>query len=559
MKKLLFILSGIFTFLSTNAQINLAIDSMEINDIKVKLLADGQLLNLETKENGQYKSLIYSQNLWLGGQASNGNLHVSGQTYRQGRVNFHPGPVSNDSAVSSKYNQVYHLNIDTLTAFVHGFTNGIPAAIANWPAHGDTSHGESYYLAPFVDVNQDGQYRPADGDYPEIKGDEALFAIFNDINGDSSGNRMGVEIHAMLYGFKNSGAHDSVLYLDYQLYNRSDSTYSHSYLSSFIDYDLGNASDDLVGTNVSAQSTFAYNSDNDDEGSQGFSRLANCGLRIFKGPPADYFDALDNNMDGCIDGIRDANGNCIAEDSILGIREHYLASGSMNFQPIISATGLPNNDLEYYNCMRSMWKGGNSVIIENPDGFGSNANGDGYVASNIGTAALFCHTGNSFDTTGAFPPSQPLNWFASPLSQGDVRASSNAGPFTLEAGQSFDIKAGIVWSISSTNQSGYDLINDRLSNLHNLYNNTPVSHVGLPSPKPLDNYQLYFAPGRTSWVVQNKGAESQSFKVFGINGQLLHSFKMEGFSNYDIRFPGSRNGIYLLVNTGTGRAHKISL
>lgn len=52
--------------------------------------------------------------------------------------------------------------------------------IANWPAHGDVSKGQAYYLAPFVDNNNDGDYNPLDGDYPKIKGQQAIYYIYND-------------------------------------------------------------------------------------------------------------------------------------------------------------------------------------------------------------------------------------------------------------------------------------------------------------------------------------------------------------------------------------------
>ena len=49
---------------------------------------------------------------------------------------------------------------------------------------GDTSLGQAPYLAPFVDVDYDGLYNPALGDYPDVMGDQAIFFIFNDFSCD---------------------------------------------------------------------------------------------------------------------------------------------------------------------------------------------------------------------------------------------------------------------------------------------------------------------------------------------------------------------------------------
>src|SRR5699024_9232717 len=45
-------------------------------------------------------------------------------------------------------------------------SNSAIQGIYNWPAHGDVSRGQDYYLAPFYDNNKDGVYNPDDGDTP---------------------------------------------------------------------------------------------------------------------------------------------------------------------------------------------------------------------------------------------------------------------------------------------------------------------------------------------------------------------------------------------------------
>ncbi|MDB4082974.1 hypothetical protein N9502_01770 [Vicingaceae bacterium] len=58
----------------------------------------------------------------------------------------------------------------------------MPEGIKNWPAFGDTTLGVSKDLAPFFDANNNGCYDPQNGDYPVIKGDEALYWINHPTN-----------------------------------------------------------------------------------------------------------------------------------------------------------------------------------------------------------------------------------------------------------------------------------------------------------------------------------------------------------------------------------------
>ena len=45
------------------------------------------------------------------------------------------------------------------------------------------------------------------------------------------------------------------------------------------------------------------------------------GFDFFQGPFADYFDGRDNDRDGCPDGVRNDEGNCIPENPVTGVNE----------------------------------------------------------------------------------------------------------------------------------------------------------------------------------------------------------------------------------------------
>ncbi len=536
---------------------SLAIDSIEINTLKAHVYADGGIWEMETWDDSTYKPLLFADGIWIGGLDGT-NLHVSSQTYRQSGLEFMPGPISNDPNVYARYNKVHKVNLQTLTDFKNKVTVGIPPEIADWPAHGDTNQGEAYYLAPFVDVNQDGHYVPADGDYPKIKGDEAIYTIFNDKNGRVSGG-MGVEVHCMLYGYKTGGIEDSILYKEYRVINRSSTNYLDSYFSIFADFDLGNPQDDLVGTNVSANSIFTYNADSDDNVSNGGfgTRLATCGIRMIQGPPADYFNGIDDDRDGCLDAVRDANGICQPEDPATGIRERILLSGSMYYNNSAGPQGNPNNPMEQYNYMRSLWANGNFLIIENPSGLLNAQNGDGYVSSNMGTFTPYAFLGNSFDTSGAYYPTAPVNWFASPNNLSDQRMLANAGPFTITAGQEFDLTYAFIWSRKQDTAQGYNVINNKLAYLDTVYKNPPARYVSLPAYQPNSNFRIAYSQYDRSWWILNEDKSNLHFQLYSTSGQLLDSFDVSANGSHHVDMSRLSSGIYLLVETKSGSSHKI--
>ena len=547
--------------LTAKAQ-NLAVDSIEINTLKAHIYADGGIWDVKTYDDSTYKSLLFAQNLWLAGYDINNDLHTAVQTHRTvGTADFRPGPISNDPNAHSTYNKVYRINLQTLTDFKNGATQGIPQEIADWPAHGNTAMGEAANLAPFVDVNSNGIYEPAQGDYPQIKGDEAIYVIFNDANGRTTGKPMGVEIHAMYYAYLTGGIEDSILYMDYKIYNRSGNHYANCHLSSFADFNLGNHNDDLMGTNIHSSSIYAYNADSNDEGPNGFgTNLASCALRMLQGPPADYFDGTDNDMDGCIDGVRDANGFCQNEDPTTGVRERYKMSGSMIYDLQTTSAqdpqGAPTSPLEYYIYMNSLWRNGNNLIIETPSGFMNSGNGDGYVINNVGTPTRFVFPGNTYDTTGAYEPSAPIDWYMASNLQMDKMMLANAGPFSLKPNESFEIKMAFVWSRDAFSDS-YDAINQKLGNLDDYANNQPARTVGINAYKVDNRYKLSYRSESGEWTITNTQSKALEFSLYSTSGQLIGNFTAQENAKTSVPTSGLAKGIYLLVESKSGETHKI--
>ena len=196
--------------------------------------------------NGSTHTSIFSNALWIGGVDNNSYIHVAAEKYRQYGFDYRPGPLSDvyDSAYDLNWTRVWKLSKQEIEYHqTHWWETGYQPieTILTWPGNGDTTNGQMYKIAPFYDNNNDGVYNPTNGDYPVIKGDQALFFVFNDardIHTESGGRDFGIEIHGMAYAFDtpDDSALWSTTFLSYEIFNRSDTTYNETYIWCFYRY-----------------------------------------------------------------------------------------------------------------------------------------------------------------------------------------------------------------------------------------------------------------------------------------------------------------------------------
>lgn len=234
---------------------------------------------------GMGTNASFATSFWLGGLDVGNQLHLAAQTYRQSGDDFWAGPLdtisgSTNSTTIAQYNRIWKLNKSDINAFITNYANGsissgsyTPLAdLLNWPANGNGANSRK--LAPYVDVNNNGIYDPMNGgDYPKIKGDQAIYYIFNDKGGvhqNTGGIPLGVEVHAMAYAY-GPGPETSYFpqlayttFYNYRIVNRSNMDYHNMYLSIWTDVDIGYYGDDYIGCNVTGNYGYAINGDSID-------------------------------------------------------------------------------------------------------------------------------------------------------------------------------------------------------------------------------------------------------------------------------------------------------
>lgn len=260
------------------------IDSVDINNINAAVLVHGDmwwnpslLAEKCTFPKGAKTNIALTGSLWMAGYDAGNNLHVAAQTYRQNGNDYWPGPLDSlgtlSYATSQLWAKIWKVNrtqIDSFNAISNHTASNTPAPILQWPAKGNpyaAGNGSvpltiNTDMAPFVDVNNDGVYNPLQGDYPAIKGDQALWWIFSDngpVHNETHGTPIQAEIHAMAYAYHRGTSIDNVIYYEYNIINKSSSDYTNFRIGKFADLDLGYSFDDFTGFDSTHRMGIEYN------------------------------------------------------------------------------------------------------------------------------------------------------------------------------------------------------------------------------------------------------------------------------------------------------------
>jgi hypothetical protein len=236
---------------------------------------------------GSGNNAIFTGSFWFGGPDVNGQLKIAAQQFDGDGADYYVGPTTRhagqvaDAALSSAFFgqtiwTVTQADIDDHIANYQSSTYTMPNDLENWPAHGDTSIGSFDgmlpFIAPFVDVNGNGQYDPSNGDYPCIKGDHATYTIMNDAEGIHFGSMagpVGIEAHFMFYQYTSIPELENTTFIDVEVVNMGTQTIFDTRASFFLDPDLGDYNDDYIGTDTNRNMVYVYNADNFDGPSSG--------------------------------------------------------------------------------------------------------------------------------------------------------------------------------------------------------------------------------------------------------------------------------------------------
>lgn len=559
--------------------------TLETNNVRAHYLVSGPHLSEPNTQKGfevpkgSGKSAFSALSFWIGGIDAVGTLKVAAQTYRQAStlgLGYWAGPLNVDSATTSAgfcnlYDQIWRINANEVRNHRNNVGNAgyqVPANIANWPGNGEVAFGYDANLAPYHDVNNNGIYDPAQGDYPKFLGDEALWMVYNDRGNAAVANKtpIGIEVQETIFAFNRSGPLSNAQFMEYKIINRSTIRLDSVFYGHFVDPALGNPNDDFIGCDVARGMGFVYNTDDDDEGLDGYGvQPPAAGLAVFRGPYSDLNDGFDNNLNGQVDEL-------ITGCDQQARTESMTMWNFMSFVNDPTVMGNPSTAEHAFNYLTGRWKDGQRMV------FG----GDGYPGSPGATniPARYQFPGNSdpngYGIGGSFtnPVSAPFDWTAPSGIPGgpNVPAASrrfvmSMGPGTLLPGAVNTYIIGALWARATSGgaQGSLTALRNAKTQIQQAFDNCSIYGLnGLSTAEDaLDQLRLFPNPaGSTAWLeVPGQFTNELKVEVLDVQGKLLRKSWLSPTdgSKMPVDLEGLNQGLYFIKisDSGTSKTFKL--
>jgi len=471
------------------------------------------------------KAGIFSNALWIGGLTTNNEIVFAGERYFESDFSSGPYATNFQGDYSLKWEKTWKITRKEIQDHIQNYSRPgytMPDVIREWPGNGDVSTGQRAILAPFIDRDADGKYSPEKGDYPDIRGDQAVFFMYNDAARPhvfSFSQRMGVEIQGMAYAF-NCPVEESFansIFVHYDIYNRSTETYHNTYLGLETDFEASIDDQDYVQCDVERNAVLVYPPMPQDSSGQQYSASVQS-MVILSGPTLDK-DQLDNPL-------KDESGNLVCGFGVNGMNfgdgipdnERY---GLTTFHTYIRQDPWIWNFEPYYRAM---------VHPVNPDG--SHVR---YGGTTDGPPCRFMFPGNTdlqHWGTGCIAPNGPKEWTmeSAGLDPESIRSLSSMGPFTFRPGDCQELDV-VYTATSSVNGNIYHTLNlaKRNASLARVYYDLNETACGgnITSREPADATALLsiFPNPAEDFIRFSTGRkiESAPYRIFNSMGKEITS------------------------------------
>lgn len=516
-------------------------EALDKNNVALTATAEGQLFNDPNTNEAGYEipkglgaHAIYNQSFWFGGLNVNGELRVAAERYNgPNDSDLFPGPYSSNSSYDdpnylNKYDpSLWRVKLADIEAHINEYSaNGTVSnphpSILNWPGNGDASVGTASILAPFVDLNNDGLYDPYDGDYPEIKGCEALYIIMNDSKDSIGGTQtpsMNIEVHVMLYQYASTDFLNNITFIDLRVINRGTEDLYDAIMASYTDADLGNYADDYYGCDPVRNVFYTYNQDNLDE-DFGFGGQ---GQGYGQNPPAIGVMFLNTPM----------------------THAGYFTSTAASPQtdPISAA--------QYWNYMNGKWRFGDDWVFGGT-GFPGSAG-----ATGIPTDFIFPGANDPMHiSTGGVSPGFEWSEEANYNPGGDRRMYGTCSLGTLAAGGEVMIHQAVVYGRDKT-KSNFENVEEMLAvadlvqSFHDY--GADICNDPFASIAPLENevFSVFPNPSAGAFTVQiPQFSDELGIQIRDISGKLVMESSISS-SETDFILDESQ-GVYFVTLRGNG-------
>jgi len=421
---------------------------LDINNVRARLMTGGdmwwnigtQVAAYEIPKNSGASSQ-FAASCWIGGYDKQGQLKVAAQTYRQDGNDYWPGALNGQGKIDpdtcALWDKFWKVDQSTINAFIQlyktgGSTTGTDYDVINqWPATGNRNvkgsdgrttlklnSNNSY--APFADLNANGIYEPAQGEYPLITGDEYIWWVFNDagnVKQQSLTAAIGVEVQTGAFAYATQDFLNDATFYNYRVINRGALTIDSTYIAVWDDCDLGYYMDDYIGCDTTRGLGIQYNGTNCDGCSAG-NPVNSYGLN----PPQVGLDFFQGPLKPSISA---ATGH----DTLIRLGMTNFTYYNNDF----SIIGNPRNGIQIYFYMTGSITTGQRF---SDDFTGAGNPSKGYGSGPISNFVFWGDPGDNTQWSECSCGNPP----------GDRRFIFSSGPFELLPGATNDIVFGCVWA-----------------------------------------------------------------------------------------------------------------
>jgi hypothetical protein len=498
-----------FSFLNSN-NVNAQVSTNDVffNDL---FTSSGQY----QVSSNQTQNVIYSSSFWFGAENINGNRFVCAQKYGNNQDMF-CGPIASDYTTAdylANYNfGIWSTSQSDINTHLQNYNTAnyvVPNQISNWPAHGDVSNGEGANLAPFVDVNHNGIYDPINGDYPNIRGDRAIYMILNDgagLHTESGGDPLGMEFHFMLYQYATNDNIDNTTFINLKVINRSTQTYYNFKAGQFTDSDIGDATDDYFGCDSLKNMIYTYNGDNLDNG-------------FGAAPPAVGIKLLNKKMD---------------------------VAGYFNSGGVIQNQNEPVIATDYWGYMNAEWKSSGMHFTEGGSGYGGTVSTNYLMSSNP-------------NNTNGWSEETEMN------APEDRKMFMSSTGITMAPNDEVCYDYAVVYARGNSNLNSVDSLLQVADEIQDFYDNqafyTCESVVlSTENSKIKNQLNLFPNPGDGLFNLEGLTVDSEVY-LYTMDGKLLKviGYNSESSIQFDISTYKSGNYLLKVVNDEDIIMRKISI
>ena len=425
---------------------------LDVNNVRARILNNGNLFwrgspHVYEVPKGGGANAIFASGIWVGGFVG-GQLRVAAARY--GNYHFWGGPLDDNGAPPadcSEFDRLYKVSRSDIEEY--SATGVTTPDLRDWP----TGLGAPTYAPPNNGVDDDGDGETdeegeqvfvldqplaqrisrtidlAGGERPAILGDQSIWWVMNDRGNQHNGAEsppIGLEVHVIAFAFNTSGDIGNTTFYKYDLYYKGNEPYTDVHMAIFSDPDLGNFQDDWVGSDTTLGVGYVWNSDDEDEGGDGYGTPAPAaGYDFFQGPI----------VPGDPDDVANVSG-----EQIPGFRNLDMTSFTF-YNNGGGVTEDPSSALDHYNYMRGRWKDGKCITL----------GGNGRDFSDECTSYMFPGDPGDSDTNCEYWSECNSDDAGTDITAADRRFVMGTGPFTINPGDFQQIVFGIIWARGANN------------------------------------------------------------------------------------------------------------